>query len=86
MQFSVTTTEPSTMVPKSMAPRLMRFTDIPNRSIPTKPNRRESGIVKATTSAARQSPRKMSRMTTTRTAASSRFFRTVEVVASITSD
>ena len=43
-QFSTITTELSTIMPKSMAPRLSRLAAMPNRSMPAKANSIDSGI------------------------------------------
>ena len=56
--FSTITTEPSTIIPKSIAPRVRRFAEKPKRSIMMNANRSESGIVIATRIAARRFPKK----------------------------
>ena len=86
MMFSIMTTEPSTIRPKSMAPRLIRLAETPKVFIPRKLNSMDSGITAATISAARRSPRNRSRTTTTRTPPSNRLLRTVRMVRLITSD
>ena len=53
MMFSVMITAPSTMIPKSMAPRERRLAGIPLRSMKMKAKRSERGIVSATMTAAR---------------------------------
>lgn len=47
------TRAPSITIPKWMAPRLIRFAEIPNAAMPKKPNSSEIGMTKATISAAR---------------------------------
>ena len=51
--FSAMMTAPSTMIPKSMAPSESRFDGTPRRSMNTKANSSESGMVRATITAAR---------------------------------
>jgi len=51
--FSVMMTAPSTMMPKSMAPRDRRLAGMPRRSMKMKAKRRESGMVTVTMRAAR---------------------------------
>ncbi len=81
--FSTITTAPSTMMPKSMAPRLSRFALIvalaPCR---VTANSIESGITSATMSAARRFPSSSSSTATTSAAPSNRLVRTVSSVAS----
>jgi hypothetical protein len=55
---SMTTTEPSTKRPKSIAPRLMRLPVIPTKFIPLIAINIEIGMAKATISAARTLPNK----------------------------
>ena len=76
-------TAPSTMMPKSSAPRLMRFAADPcSRPCPSWSCSIESGMTSAVMSAARKLPRNRKRMTMTRSAPSTRFFSTVAMVAS----
>ncbi len=57
-QFSIITTELSTIMPKSMAPRLSKLAEMPNFSIPQKANSMESGMARATIAAAAGCPGK----------------------------
>ena len=77
------TTAPSMIRPKSIAPRLIRFPEIPKRAIPVSAKRNESGIAEATMSAARQLPNSTSSTATTSTAPSKRLVLTVLIVRSI---
>ena len=61
--FSIMTTEPSTISPKSIAPRLIKLPEIPPTSIPQKANSMESGIAAATISPPRRLPSSSSRTT-----------------------
>ena len=54
--FSTMTTAPSMIRPKSIAPRLIRFPEMPKRAMPVSAKRNESGMAEATMSAARQLP------------------------------
>ena len=58
--FSTMMTAPSTISPKSIAPRLIRLPDRPNAFITITANSSESGMVVATTRPARRSPRSTS--------------------------
>ncbi|MNL40824.1 hypothetical protein D3C87_1632000 [compost metagenome] len=60
-----------------MAPRLMRFAERPSQFIPMKAKSMESGMVAATSRAARMSRRKAKSTTTTRRPPSTKFFSTV---------
>jgi len=51
--FSVMITAPSTMIPKSIAPRESRLAGIPRRSMKMNANSSERGMVRATMRAAR---------------------------------
>ena len=73
-------------MPKSIAPRLIRFALIPKTRMPMKPISIESGITDAVISAARTLPRKRSSTTVTSTTPSKRFFSTVRIVPSMTCD
>ncbi len=79
-QFSTMITEPSTISPKSIAPRLIRFPEMPYFCIPVSAKSIESGIAEATISAARMFPNSANRTATTSTAPSKRFFSTVRIV------
>ncbi len=80
MTFSTMTAEPSTIRPKSIEPRLIRFPETPAPSIAAKAPSIESGITEATISPARRFPRASSRATTTRSAPPIRFSETVAIV------
>ena len=80
-QFSTMITAPSTISPKSSAPRLMRLPGTPNVFIPIAIIRNEKGITRTAISAARQFPRKRNRDAATRSAPSVRFRSTVPTVA-----
>ena len=71
------TTAPSTIMPKSIAPRLIRFALMPKNRMPRKLKRRESGMIEAVTSAARKLPRNISKTTVTKMNPSKRFCFTV---------
>ena len=77
--FSTRTTAPSTIRPKSIAPRLMRLAEMRDSTIPVKASSIESGMAEATISPARMLPRKAKRTATTRSAPSSRFVSTVRM-------
>ena len=72
-------------MPKSMAPRLSRLAAMPKRSMPEKANSIDSGIARATISAARRLPRKANSTATTSSPPSNRFFRTVSMTWSTNS-
>ncbi len=78
--FSIITTEPSTIRPKSMAPRLIRFPDSPARRIPVNATSIESGIAELTMRPARRFPSRRSSTTTTSRPPSTRFVATVRIV------
>ena len=82
MQFSTITIAPSTMMPKSRAPRLNRFPLTPRSTIPVIANSIESGIAHAVMMAARTLPRNRKRIAMTSSAPSSRLCCTVSIVAS----
>ena len=71
-QFSIITTELSTIMPKSMAPRLSRLAAMPKRSMPEKANSIDSGMASATISAARRLPRNRNSTATTSSPPSNR--------------
>ena len=73
-QFSTITTELSTTMPKSIAPRLSRLAAMPNRSMPEKANSIDSGMARATISAARRLPRNANSTATTSSPPSNRLF------------
>ena len=75
-------TAPSTMRPKSSAPRLMRFADVRVWSMPVSVISIATGMTAAVISAARKLPSSRNRITMTSSAPSARFFCTVEIVRS----
>ena len=83
--FSTITTAPSTMIPKSIAPRLMRLPLTPSLVIPAAASSMDKGIAAVTIKAARTLPSSSSRIAATSNAPSARFFQTVRNVASIRS-
>ena len=80
--FSTITTDPSTTIPKSIAPRLIRLAARPNSRIPMKAKSIDSGITLATIRAPRTSPSSPSRTAMTRKPPCTRFSVTVSVVRS----
>ena len=72
MQFSTMMTAPSTMMPKSSAPRLMRFALTLLVTMPVMVKSIDSGMIAAAISAARKFPSKAKRTTITSTAPSRR--------------
>ena len=80
--FSMMMTAPSTISPKSSAPRLIRFPDTPPRTIPVMVNSMASGMTAAVMSAARKFPNSRNRTTITSKAPSIRFFEMVCIVRS----
>ena len=70
------------MMPKSNAPRLMRFPEILVFTMPVMVKSMDSGMTMAVMIAARTFPSRSSRTTMTSTAPSKRFFFTVSMVAS----
>ncbi len=76
------TTAPSTMMPKSSAPRLMRLALTLLVAMPVKVNSMESGMTIAVIRAARRLPRKRNSTAITRIAPSIRFLRTVAMALS----
>ncbi|MNY19762.1 hypothetical protein D3C86_1532090 [compost metagenome] len=81
-QFSTMTTAPSTMMPKSSAPRLIRLALMPAATMPVNVNSIDNGITIAVISAARRLPRNRNSTATTSAAPSSRFFLTVAMALS----
>lgn len=81
-QFSTMITAPSTMMPKSIAPRLIRLALTLLSTMPDIVISMESGMTQAVISAARILPRIRNRTTMTSAAPSRRFFATVAMVAS----
>ncbi len=77
---SITITAPSTRMPKSSAPKLIRLPLIPNLFMPITANRNDSGITKAVMAAARRLPSSRNSTTTTSRAPSVRFLATVLTV------
>ena len=81
----MTTTELSTTMPKSMAPRLSSVPAMPIWYMPLKANSMHSGIPAAAINPARRLPRKMNKITTTSSAPSQRLLRTVAITSSTSS-
>ncbi|MNV62927.1 hypothetical protein D3C71_1554960 [compost metagenome] len=81
-QFSMMITAPSTIRPKSNAPRLIRLADTPPRAMPVSVNSIASGITAAVIKAARKLPSNRNNTTITSNAPSSRFLATVWMVRS----
>jgi hypothetical protein len=75
-------TAPSMMIPKSIAPRLMRFALTLSSTMPVTVNSIDSGMTQAVAIAALKLPRTRKRTTITSRAPSRRFFSTVAMVAS----
>ena len=74
------TIDPSTTIPKSMAPRLIRFADTPNTLISMKPKSIAKGITDATMTPALTFPRKTTNTMNTIIAPSTRLYITVEML------
>ena len=81
-QFSTITTAPSTMIPKSRAPRLIRLALTFWLTMPLKVNSIDSGMTIAVSTAARRLPRNRNSTAITSTAPSTRFFLTVAMALS----
>ncbi len=79
---SVMTTEPSTRMPKSIAPRLSKLAAIANSYIPCTANSIEIGIATATSRPARMLPKMTSNTTITSTAPITRLCSTVLMTCS----
>ena len=75
--FSTMTIAPSTIIPKSSAPRESRLAGMCRRSRQREANSSENGIVRVTISAPRMLPRKINRMTETRMIPSVKLWSTV---------
>ena len=73
------TIEPSTTMPKSIAPRLMRLAETPKIRIMMKPKSMARGMTEATIMPARTLPRKMMRTRKTISAPSIRLYMTVDI-------
>ncbi|MNV66194.1 hypothetical protein D3C71_1589360 [compost metagenome] len=80
--FSTMTTAPSTMMPKSSAPRLIRLALTLLLNMPVKVNSIDNGMTMAVISAARMLPRNRNSTAITRIAPSMRFFFTVAMALS----
>ena len=78
-QFSTMTTELSTTIPKSMAPRLSRLAAMPKRNMPENAHSIDNGIAKATMPAARRLPRNAKSTAITSKPPSKRLFRAVSM-------
>ena len=74
------TMEPSTTIPKSMAPRLIRLADTPKMRIRMKPKSMARGMTEATIMLARTLPRNSISTTNTMMAPSTRLYITVEML------
>ena len=85
MKFSIMTTPPSTIRPKSIAPSDIRLAETPNSRMPMKPINIATGMIAAVISAAGMSRRNMNNTMITSTEPSRRFLRTVCAVRSMTS-
>ena len=81
-QFSTMMTAPSTMRPKSSAPKLMRLPLTRASTMPVIVSSIDSGITSVVTSAARKLPSSANSTAMTSSAPSSRFVRTVAMVLS----
>ncbi len=81
-QFSIMITAPSTIKPKSKAPRLIKFPDTLFSTMPVIVISMAIGITRAVMRAARKFPRRRNRITMTSNAPSARFFSTVLMVFS----
>ncbi len=75
-------TAPSTMMPKSIAPKLIRLALTLLSTMPVTVIAIDSGMMQAVTKAARILPSSRNSTTTTSAAPSSKFFSTVRIVAS----
>ena len=85
MLDSVITTEPSTMIPKSIAPRLRRLAAIANSYIPMMAKSMARGITAATNSPARRLPKRTKRINTTRIAPAIKLCLTVRMTWAVSS-
>ena len=83
MMFSITITAPSTMMPKSMAPRLSRLAGTPMIFKPRKVASSDKGITTTTARLARRLERNRYSTSDTSSAPSTRFLNTVERVLPI---
>ena len=72
-------TAPSTIKPKSIAPKLIRLALTPNTFIKPKANNIDKGMAEATINPARRFPRNKTNTNITIKAPSIRFFSTVEI-------
>ena len=81
-QFSTTITAPSTIKPKSIAPKLIKLPDTLLPTIPVIANNILSGITMAVINAPVTLPSSSSKITTTNTAPSNRLVFTVSMVLS----
>jgi hypothetical protein len=85
-QWSRRMTAPSTMIPKSSAPKLMRLPETPSFFMKMKVPSRDKGIVTAVMRAARMFPMSRKRMMTTSAAPVTRLCSTVRIVELTSSD
>jgi hypothetical protein len=81
-QFSTMMTAPSTMSPKSSAPKLMRLPLMRASTMPVIVSSIDSGMTSVVTSAARRLPSSANSTAMTRRAPSNKFVRTVAMVLS----
>ena len=81
--LSTIITAPSTIIPKSIAPKLIRLAQTSKTFISINANNRDNGIVEATIKPPRQLPNKKIRTNITINAPSIRLVATVEVVSAI---
>ena len=79
--FSIMTTEPSTIRPKSIAPRLIRFPLSPANRMAVKATNIDRGMAEATINPPRRLPSNRSSTTMTRRPPSARFVATVRIVS-----
>ena len=80
--FSTTITAPSTMMPKSIAPKLIRLPETRFIAMPVIANSMLSGMTNATINAARILPNRANKTAITNTAPSNKLVRTVSMVLS----
>ena len=81
--LSTIITAPSTIIPKSIAPKLIRFAQTSKTFININANNKDNGIVEATIKPPRQFPKRKIRTKITIKAPSIRLVETVDVVSAI---
>ena len=84
--YSTIITAPSMMMPKSMAPKLIRLASTPNKYIMASANNKLKGITEATTSPERKLPSSKTTTNTTIKQPKTRFSTMVKVVRPINSE